>query len=62
MSVADTFEDNLGTWEVDSSNERFVRKDSEGEVNGEAPFAWVEEDTQGAPEWFKDKLAELNAE
>lgn len=62
MSVADTFEDSLGTWEVDSKNSRFVRKDSEGEENGEAPFAFVAEDTQPTPDWFKDKLAELNAE
>lgn len=62
MSIADTFEDSLGTWEVDSRNEKFVRKDSEGEVNGEASFEWVAADTQPAPEWFKQKLAEITAE
>jgi hypothetical protein len=62
MSIEATYTDNLGTWEVDEANDRFIRKDEEGNINGEAPFDWIQEDTQGAPEWFKDKLAELNAE
>jgi hypothetical protein len=62
MSIADTFEDSLGTWEVDAANERFVRKNADGEVNGEAPFDFVANDNQPAPEWFKEKLAEITAE
>ena len=62
MSLENTYEDNAGVWEVDEANEKFVRKDAEGNVNGEAPFSFVEEDNQPAPEWFKQKLAELKAE
>jgi len=61
MSVADTHEDSLGTWEVDSKNDKFIRKDAEGQINGEAPFDWVAADTQPQPDWFKEKLAELQA-
>lgn len=59
MSIESTYADSLGTWEVDEANDRFVRKDEEGNVNGEAPFEFVANDTQPWPEWFLETVAEF---
>ena len=58
MALEPTFADSLGTWEVDLNGERFVRKDEEGNINGEAPFDYIAEDKE-APEWFSAHLAEI---
>lgn len=58
MSLETTLADNLGVWEIDLDNERFVRKDEEGNTNGEAPFDYVAT-SQDMPEWFVAHLAEI---
>jgi hypothetical protein len=49
------FTDSIGTWELDEANSRFVRKDEEGNVNGEATFDYVRA-TLDAPAWFHENL------
>jgi hypothetical protein len=58
MTLESTFTDTLGVWEIDLNEERFVRKDEEGNINGEAPFDYIAEDKE-APEWFTAHLAEI---
>ncbi len=49
------FTDAVGTWELDEANSRFVRKDEEGNPNGEATFDYVR-NTPDAPSWFHENL------
>lgn len=49
------FTDSIGTWELDEANNRFVRKDAEGNECGEATFDYVR-NTPDAPSWFHENL------
>lgn len=49
------FTDSIGTWELDAANDRFVRKDEDGNINGEATFEYVRA-TLDAPAWFHENL------
>lgn len=49
------FTDSIGTWELDVANNRYVRKDAEGNECGEATFDYVRS-TPDAPAWFHENL------